>query len=116
MADSHACMQREHTAHTMLNSSMLTKSIYMRMLAVKMTIITALKCTRLKLAAADSASRSQISGCSDKRSADAILETFSGDCCSSLADKTTAYSVSWPPSRASVNGEPQNLSLYHAGK
>ena len=97
MADSHACMQREHTAHTMLNSSMLTKSIYMRMLAVQMTIITAIKCTRSKLAAADSASRSEISGRSDKRSAVATLGTFSGDCCSSLAEKIAAYSVSWPP-------------------
>lgn len=86
------------------------------MLAVQMTIITAIKCTRLKLAATDSASRSEISGCSDKRSAVANLEAFSGDCCSSLAEKNTTYSVSWPPSRASVNGEPQNLSLYHAGK
>ena len=107
---------RKHTAHTMLNSFMLTKSIYMRMLAVQMTIIAAIKCTRSKLAAADSASRSEISGCSDKRFVVAILETFSGDCCSSLAEKNTTYSFSWPPSRASVNGEPQNLSLYHAGK
>lgn len=65
------------------------------MLAVQMSITTAIKCTRLKLAAADSASRSEISGCSEKRPALAVLETFSGDCCSSLADKNTAYSVQY---------------------
>lgn len=58
---------REHTAHPTSNSFMLTKSIYMRMLAVQMTIIKAIKCTRARLIAADSASRSETPGCSDKK-------------------------------------------------
>lgn len=85
---------RAHSAPS-TNSFVLTKSIYMRILAVQMAITTAIKCTRLKLAAADSASRSEISECSEKRSALAVLETFSGDCCSGLADKNTAHSVQY---------------------